>query len=183
MRTAHIVYATDPTSQRTPFTIGNRLEKIFSERGYCVRTYDWDDKGTIKPSSSEDIIIGHPHPFPGSIFRVSVKNPDWRKRILMCPYNDHKPFTAYFRKTLDYVDGYIAVTGPYWASTKERREIIPFTNFYAQDLAVDSKIFPYSSQAQFYNNRVLFVGNKGYWKNPRLVERLASRTFDSYMPK
>ena len=105
MPSAHIIYATDHTAKRTPYTIGNRLTKIFSENGYTIRTYDWGDKGIIKPISSEDILIGHPHPFPGTIFRSSVKRSGWHKKILMCPYSNHKPFNSYFRKVLKDVDG------------------------------------------------------------------------------
>ena len=81
--TLHLVY---PHGARIscPDAIGRNLARRLADH-FTVRAYDWDDRATIRPAPG-DLLLGHPHPSPRTIFRTSARQPGWRRVVMLCPY-------------------------------------------------------------------------------------------------
>jgi len=171
----HLVY---PHAQRIscPDAIGRHLTERLKEMGYEVRNYDWDDPRSIHPGPN-DILLGHPHPFPGTIFRNSIRNLGWKKKIIMSPYNHGDIYqVSFLDPIIKQCDIYLAITGNFW-----------FENFqnsiYAHwkpkmvhlDLAVDRYEFPVLKN--FFNpqgeRKFLYIGHTAPCKNTGYLSKIA----------
>src|SRR6185503_18178356 len=79
----HLVY---PHGDRIscPDAIGRHTAAGLRASGYQVVAHDWDETGVIRPDPG-DVLIGHPHPAPWTIFRRSAQRPGWRRVLLLSP--------------------------------------------------------------------------------------------------
>ena len=84
-KTAHIIYPFDLKKKINPWSIGNNLYQALN-KDYKIKTYTWTSLKKIYPNKN-DLLIGHCHSNPYTIFRRSVSNNNWYKKILVQPFN------------------------------------------------------------------------------------------------
>jgi hypothetical protein len=162
MSTVHLIYPHGPRVS-APDAIGRNLGRCL-ERRYAVRYYDWDERRTLRPALG-DVLLGHPHPAPWTIFRRSAAHPGWRRVLALAPYQHGDPaLTAFLEAVIDRADLYLAITGNYWFETMGRS---PFAHWQPKtvhvDLAVDRRDFPplKTSFAPPGQRRLVYIGSAG----------------------
>jgi hypothetical protein len=173
-KTIHFVYAFGP-KKSSPNAIGNELTLRLLE-DYQVIQYQWDSKEPIVPQPG-DILLGHPHPDPNTCFRKSVRNRDFSRKIMMCPYCHGNPsYSAFQDSVIRDCDLYLAITGTYWFHSMGRslyRDWIPKTR--QLELAVNRKYFP-KVKLRFNpsgERRFVYIGSKGFHKNTDYLAEIA----------
>lgn len=177
MRTVHLIY---PHAERIscPDAIGRNLARRLRER-YEVHLHDWDDTEVIDPQEG-DVLIGHPHPSPLSIFRRSILRKGWSRRVILAPYN-HGDLrqSAWLDKVVARSDLYLAITGEHWFASAPAS---PFKHWVPKmvhmDLAVDRADFPpikprFNPPGQ---RRFLYIGHSTWTKNIAYLGSLARTT-------
>jgi glycosyltransferase involved in cell wall biosynthesis len=171
----HLVY---PHGERisTPDAIGRevggRLEKL-----YEVLYYNWTDQGVIVPRPG-DVLLGHPHPDPRSIFRRSLKQRGWRRRLMLAPFHHGDLRQIAFEDSIiPLCDVALAITGPYWIRTLDtslcshwQPKLIPLEH------AVDRHDFPpvKTTFNEPGKRRVLYVGHSGRGKGTDYLASIAA---------
>jgi len=170
--TIHLVYPHGP-SIAAPHIIGRSLYHALSET-YEVRIYDWDEIRVIHPVPG-DILIGHPHPLPGTIFRRSFRQDGWHKRITMSPFvcDRQAAVNDYFVRR---GDAYLAITGTYWFDqVPNSRYAHWLPKMKHLDLAVNPDDFP-RIKATFADpgtRRFLYIGHDNWQKNTTYLASIA----------
>ena len=171
--TIHLVYPHGP-AVATPDVIGRRLGEYLSRR-HDVVLHNWDDVDAIDPAPG-DILLGHPHPLPGTVFRRSFRRRGWSRRLVLSPFTDDARQVAFLDPFVRRADAYLAITGSWWI-----REIAstPFAHWAPRmvhlDLAVDREDFP-PVKDQFApagKRRILYVGHTGWYKNVGYLSQIA----------
>lgn len=174
-RRVHLVY---PHSSRisTPDAIGRELGRRLEAR-YEVIYHDWFEKGVIRPEPG-DVLLGHPHPHPNSVFRRSLRQEGWSRRLMMAPFHHGDLRQIAFEDPIvPSCDLFLAITGPYWFRTigesscsHWRPKMIPLEH------AVDRSDFPpvKNSFAAPGKRRVLYVGHSGRGKGTRYLAEIAA---------
>src|SRR5512132_2659791 len=82
--TIHLVYPHGP-SISCPDAIGRHLGERLRPH-FQVLQYDWDETRALEPGP-DDVLLGHPHPAPWTIFRRSARKAGWRRIVPMTPFN------------------------------------------------------------------------------------------------
>jgi glycosyltransferase involved in cell wall biosynthesis len=160
----------------TPEAIGRELGRRLETR-YEVFYHDWFDQGVIIPEPG-DVLLGHPHPDPNSIFRRSLRQDGWSRRLMLAPFHhgDLRQI-AFEDRILPDCDLFLAITGPYWVRTIRqsrcshwRPKMIPLEH------AVDRGDFPpvKTSFAPPDKRRVLYVGHSGRGKGTPYLAEIAA---------
>ncbi|MGZ6266611.1 MAG: glycosyltransferase [Candidatus Limnocylindrales bacterium] len=172
--TVHLVY---PHGDRisAPDSIGRELGKRLEKR-YRVRYYDWDVPGVIKPERG-DVLLGHPHPRRKTVFRQSVRQPGWLRRLSLAPF-DHGDLrhVAFEDGIFRHCDRVLAITGPYWFRTlPESRCSHWLPKMTHVDLAVDRADFrPLKPRfSEIGSRRVLYIGSTVGFKNTPYLSEIA----------
>jgi glycosyltransferase involved in cell wall biosynthesis len=140
--------------------------------------HDIDEARVIRPSPG-DVLLGHPHEAPWSIFRRSAARPGWRRKLMLMPYVH---VDAYHASLADPVvrqcDLFLAITGSTWfesVSSSITAHWLP--KMVHVDLAVDRADFPRVKTA--FNppgrRRFLYIGHTGWYKNTPYLEAVAAR--------
>lgn len=168
----HLVYP-HASETRAPGSIGWHLSRGLEEHGFEVRLHDPLRLGAI-PHSSEDILIGHLMPTPGTAMRRSIARGGWKSMYLLQPFNLDPLQVGFIQPWIDRVDGFLAISGPKW------KELLPFSSFAHWqpkmtflDMAIDAKRFPFNiSHRPDGKRRVLFIGHSGWTKNPRALQEV-----------
>ena len=173
----HLIY---PTGNQisTPDAIGRHLKQSL-ENHYQVTTYNYDECKIIHPGSA-DALIGHWHPNPFTVFRLSALKKGWKRIIALAPFcPDNTAWNnAFANKIIDKCDRFLAITGNYWM---ERLIISPFKHWKPKidhvDLAVNRADFPFIKENfnPVKRRRFLYIGHTGWQKNFPLLERLAEK--------
>ena len=143
IKRVHLVY---PVGNKisTPDTIGRHLQ-LALEKHYQVKTYNYDEIKVIKPGNS-DVLIGHWHPNPLTVFRMSAQKKGWKRVLGLAPFcPDHTGWqNAFGNKIIKNCDRYLAITGNSWMN---RLKDSPFHHWEPKivhlDLAVDRGNFPF----------------------------------------
>jgi glycosyltransferase involved in cell wall biosynthesis len=174
MTTVHLVYPHGPRVS-TPDAIGRNVRERLQER-FRVVPYDWDEMRVIKPGP-DDVLLGHPHPIPGTIFRRSARQPGWKRVIALAPYNHGDPLqVAFLDRVIECCDLYLAITGNHWYSAVERSNFSHWSpKMVHVDLAVDRTDFPpikfrFNESGQ---RKFLYVGSVGWPKNTDYLAEIA----------
>ena len=139
----HLVY---PVGNKisTPEAIGRHL-KNYIEKHYEVKTYNYDQYKIISPGSSE-VLIGHWHPNPFTVFRLSAQKIGWKRIIALAPFCPDKTAwqNAFAKKIIKKCDRYLAITGNSWMACLKNS---PFWHWEPKivhlDLAVNRSDFPF----------------------------------------
>lgn len=173
--TIHLIYP-HGSSISCPDAIGRNLAKFLGET-YPVRCYDLDHQGALTPEPG-DILIGHPDPQFFTVFRASLGDPRWSRRLALIPFV-HTDYTqcTFLDPLLARCDLLLAITGHYWASTLADSRFAHWTpKFRHLDLAVDPDHFPPCKSA--FNppgqRRFLYIGNHSWYKNLPFLQRIAA---------
>jgi glycosyltransferase involved in cell wall biosynthesis len=172
--TLYLVY---PAAEKiyTPDVIGFTLSRALQTR-YALRLHDWDKADTIIPEPG-DILLGHAHPDPSTVFRRSMANPNWRRIILMQPFNSDPFQVAFLDDIVPQCDWFLAITGKYWI---DRLPQSPFSRWRPKiihlDLAVDRTSFPFLKASYSHPGcrKYLYIGHTAPYKNTSYLEMLAS---------
>ena len=171
----HLVY---PHGNRisTPDAIGRELGRRL-EAKYPVVYHDWSDLGGIEPEPG-DVLLGHPHPDPDSVFRRSLQHQGWRRRLMLAPFHHGDLRQVAFEDSIvPACDQFLAITGAYWVRTlKDSRcshwqpKMIPLEH------AVDRGDFPpvKTSFNQPGKRRVLYIGHSGRGKGTPYLAKIAT---------
>jgi glycosyltransferase involved in cell wall biosynthesis len=170
----HLVY---PHGSRvsTPDAIGRHLAEALRAR-YDVKLYDWDDTRLVRPGP-DDVLLGHPHPAPWTIFRRSSRLPGWRRVIGMSPYMHGQLYhVAYVDSVIRRCDLYLAITGPFWFDAVSGS---PFSHWAPKlvhmDLAVDRVEFPPVKRSfnEPGRRRIVYIGHSWPMKNPGYLTEIS----------
>ena len=171
----HLVY---PHSERisTPDSIGRELGQRLETR-YEVIYYDWSDRGVIVPEPG-DVLVGHPHPNPKTIFRRSLRQNGWRRRLMLAPFEHGDLRQIAFEDALvARCDLILAITGPYWFRTVGESACSHWRPKMAHlDLAIDRGDFTplKESFAGPGRRRIVYIGHKGGYKNTPYLSAIAA---------
>lgn len=176
MTKVHLVYPSGPKIG-CPDAIGRNLAARLRDR-YEVRQYDWDDVRLIRPGP-DDVIVGHPHPAPWTVFRTSSAMRGWKRVIALCPYAHGDPaYVAFLDRVIGRCDLYLAITGSYWYRTAIQSRFAHWVPKMVQvDLAVDRQDFP-RLKTRFNTagrRRFVYIGNTQRPKNTGYLVELARR--------
>lgn len=173
MTTIHFVYPCG-SSISTPQAIGRNVAERL-RHSYRVLQYDWDETGVIEPAH-DDVLLGHPHPAPWTIFRRSARRRGWKRVIALSPYSHDPKHMAFFDSTASHCDLYLAITGNFWFESIRES---PFSHWAPKmihvDLAVDRHDFPVVNTR--FNlpgfRRFLYIGHTSRYKNTEYLTKLA----------
>lgn len=172
--TVHLVY---PHGERisAPDSIGRELGRRL-ERRYRVRYYDWDVPGVIKPERG-DVLLGHPHPNRRTIFRQSVRQPGWRRRLMLAPFNHGDLQQVAFEDgVVPHCDRFLAITGAYWFRTLPGSRCSHWLPRMTHiDLAVDRADYqPLRTRfSPIGSRRVVYIGSSVWFKNTPYLSEIA----------
>jgi len=113
--TIHIVYPFEAPSGKSaaaPWTIGRELGRAFRRRGHVVEQYDWDEQLVIHPGPG-DVLLGHPHPEAGRVFRSSAWGP-WQAVFGIGPWNGSTEYTERMDATVRLASHTFLICGERW---------------------------------------------------------------------
>src|SRR5581483_5866392 len=113
MTTVHFVY---PHRQRIshPSSVGLKVGERLRARGYEVVHYNIDEARVIRPGA-DDVLLGHAHEAPWSVFRRSAARPGWRRKLLLMPYVHVDTYHASLADPIvRNCDLFLAITGATW---------------------------------------------------------------------
>jgi len=173
MTTIHFVYPHGPGIS-APDAIGRKVSEKLS-RDYRVIPYHWHESRLIKPGK-DDVLLGHPHPWPRTTFRLSARQAGWKRIIAMFPYNHDLKQVAFFDFVVNRCDLFLAITGRYWFNSIERS---PFAHWRPKmvhlDMAVDRRDFPIVKNEfnEPGRRRLIYIGHDLWFKNTRYLSRIA----------
>ncbi|HEX7611815.1 MAG TPA: hypothetical protein VF371_03505 [Candidatus Limnocylindrales bacterium] len=160
----------------TPDAIGRELGRRLEAR-YEVIYHDWFDQGVISPEPG-DVLLGHPHPHPNSVFRRSLRQEGWSRRLMLAPFSHADVRQIAFEDwVVPKCDLILAITGPYWIRTIAdslcshwQPKMIPVQH------GVDRRDFPplKTSFAPPGKRRVLYIGHSGRGKGTSYLAEIAA---------
>src|SRR5437764_881235 len=111
--TVHFIYVTGNRIS-CPEAIGRNVAVRLRGWGYRVVHYQWDDFRKIKPRDG-DVLLGHPHYAPFTVYRRSVRSDGWRRRIAMFPFSHGEiGYSAFADDAVRHSDQVLAIAGRYW---------------------------------------------------------------------
>lgn len=140
-----------------------------------VRTYEVDSFERIRPARG-DILLGHAYQFAPTVFRRSVRQPGWARRILLQPYNGDWDQVGFLDNIVDHCDLFLTITGRYWFDRVPTTHAARwFPKMVHVDLAVDRGHFPRVKDtiAPAGHRRVLYIGNDHPGKNIPYLSAIA----------
>lgn len=175
MSTIHFVYPRDAARHSSPWCIGNEVGDRLLQR-HDVRFYNWRDEFRIEPAPG-DILLGHPHWSPRTVFRRSVDHPHFARRLLLAPYVGDPRQVAFHNRVIDRCDLFLAITGSHWfrdiPGSAMARWLPKMRHL---DLAVNRAHFPLLKQR--FNpagrRRFVYIGHTARNKNTSYLSALAA---------
>lgn len=176
MARVHIVYP-HGASIATPDAIGRHLGEFLESHGHEVVLHDWDSPKRIRPRQG-DLLVGHPHPIPGTVLRRSWDDPAWARRLVLCPYVPDLFQAAFTDEFVRSGDGYLAITGKAWFDAVAFGPAADWKPAMVHlDLAVERADFPrikhgFNPPGQ---RRYLYIGHNAWYKNPDYLSAVATR--------
>jgi glycosyltransferase involved in cell wall biosynthesis len=174
-RTVHLVY---PHGERisAPDSIGREVGRRL-EVSYDVVYHDWASRERIAPGRG-DVLVGHPHPSPGTCFRTSLQSPGWRRTIALSPFNHDPAQVGFLDRIVPRVDAYLAITGSYWFDSIDRSAFAHWLPKMTHvDMAIDPNDYP-PIKAVFSppgDRRFVYIGHSGWQKNTAYLSDIAAR--------
>lgn len=174
--TVHFVY---PHGNQIgcPHAIGRETGLRLRRWGYRVAHYNWDDFHHIKPGDG-DVLLGHPHPNPFTVFRRSVRDNRWARRVAMFPFaHGLMGYAAFADGAVRWSDQVLAIAGRYWAQTAPASVYAHWCpKLIHLDLAINRGDFPVVKRA--FNppgrRKIAYIGHTAPYKNPEFLKRIAA---------
>jgi glycosyltransferase involved in cell wall biosynthesis len=171
----HLVYPHGP-SISCPDAIGRNVAQRLRQH-FEVIQYEWDDTKVIEPGDA-DVLLGHPHPAPWTVFRRSARRRGWRRIIAMSPFCTDPRSVAFADATIARCDSYLAISGGYWFSVLHDSRVSHWApKMIHVDLAVDRRDFP-AIKRRFNapgERRFLYIGSAAFFKNTHYLGEIAAR--------
>ena len=175
-RRIHLIYPHGPRVS-APDSIGRHVGQRLEAR-YEVAYHDWDERGVIKPEPG-DVLLGHPHPSRGTIFRRSARERGWTRILMMGPYH-HGDLrqNAFVDPMMRDCDLFLAITGPYWFESVASS---PCSHWRPKmihlDMAADRADFPPLKQGfgEPGRRKFVYIGSTAYMKNTPYLTQIARR--------
>lgn len=170
----HLVYPHGP-GINCPETIGRHLAQSLAKH-YDVVLHRWDSFETLKPDK-KSLLLGHPHPVPGTVFRKAAAKGGWRRVLMLCPFNADPAQVAWLDSVVEHCDSWLAFTGPYWERALPASPMARWLpRFRRLDLAVDQREFPFLKKRFAAPGRRAFIylGHSGWPKNTAYLAQLAA---------
>jgi hypothetical protein len=173
--TVHFVYP-HRSRIKAPGAIGVKVGERLRRRGYEVVHHDIGEVKTLRPRPG-DVLLGHPHESPWSVFRRSVSLEGWRRRVMLMPYVHVDDYhVALADQILRKCDLFLAITGSTWFEGVPTSIAAHWAPKMIQvDLAVDRSDFP-RVKGSFNppgSRRFLYIGHTGWYKNTDYLSELA----------
>jgi glycosyltransferase involved in cell wall biosynthesis len=175
-RRVHLVYPHGDLIS-TPDAIGRELGRRL-EAKYEVTYHDWFEQGVIIPEPG-DVLLGHPHPHPNSVFRRSLREQGWSRLLMLAPFHHGDLRQVAFEDWIvPKCDLVLAITGPYWMRTigdsrcsHWRPKMRPVQH------GVDRRDFPVvkKSFAAPGKRRILYIGHSGRGKGTPYLAEIAAQ--------
>ena len=140
----HFVYSGEPRNDqaiRAPATITNRIYRFLEQRADIIY-YDLADTQTVPDVRPNDMILGHPHPKPGTIVGRLLDSPAGKKNLIF-PFHSRLPEINRFAKELAAkAQKLFLISGPYWIDSIQQTEFAAWQNKIVRlDNAVDLEFF------------------------------------------
>jgi glycosyltransferase involved in cell wall biosynthesis len=174
MTRIHLIYPYGPAI-KAPESIGRHLAQRL-RHDFEVIQYDWAETRVLQPGA-DDILLGHPHDAPWTIFRRSARKPGWRRVIAMFPYSGDPRKVESFDAVIPRCDLVLAITGSYWFDSVGNSMFSHWApKMIHLELAVDRDEFPII-KTRFNppgSRRFLYIGNTAWHKNPEYLSKLAT---------
>ena len=174
MTTIRLVYPHGP-SIAAPRSIGRHLADRLSN-DYDVHHYWWDEIRAIQPDPG-DVLLGHPHPAPWTVFRRSARQPGWQRIIALWPFKTEPAEVAFADGVVARCDLNLAIAGDYWFEKLEHSLLSHWApKMRRLDMAVDRNDFPVV-KTDFNppgSRRFLYVGSRGWAKNTGYLEEIGA---------
>lgn len=168
----HLIY---PHRARisAPDVIGHTLLTELG-REHLIQAHDFDRMYRIDPKPG-DILIGHAHPLPGTVFRRSLRCRGWARRILLEPFNADWNQVGFIDDIIDDCDLFLAITGRYWFGHINSPTDRWKPKMVHVDLAVDRAQFPRvrTTIAPKGRRKFLYIGNDHPGKNLSYLDAIA----------
>jgi glycosyltransferase involved in cell wall biosynthesis len=128
-------------------------------------------------ADGDDVLIGHPHPAPWTIFQRSMKRRGWRRVLMLSPYHHGDNIqVAFLDPIIRHCDLYLAITGNHWFSSVASSIFAHWQpKMIHLDLAVDRSDFP-AIKTTFNppgQRRFLYIGHSGWTKNTDYLSEIA----------
>jgi hypothetical protein len=172
--TVHLVYPHGPAiscPDAIGRNVGERLKKWFN-----VKYYDWSDTRVIKPGT-DDVLLGHPHAAPMTVFRRSARQDGWRRILVMTPFNASEVGqVAFLNRIVRRSDLYLAITGDYWFDQVRNSALVHWYPKMRQlDIGIDREAFP-RLKKKFNppgHRRFVYIGNASRAKNISYLRSIA----------
>jgi glycosyltransferase involved in cell wall biosynthesis len=163
----HLVYPVDFSKRSAPWSLGNHLYKFLTKKKISVKIYQWTSCEKIKPKKN-DILIGHAHPNPYSCFRISSNHPNWKKKILLQPFNSDKYQMSYLHNIINEVDLFLAISGEYWIDNIDKTIFKSWKNKMIRvDMGINRTHYPFIKKN--FNppgkRKFLYIGNDYEFNN------------------
>lgn len=169
----HLVYPHGPRIA-TPDVIGRRVGEHLSNR-HDVVLHDWDELAVVRPEPG-DILLGHPHPLPGTVFRRSFSQDGWARRVVLSPFVGDMHQVAFLDPFVRGADAFLAITGRYWMEQVPATTVAHWApRMIHLDLATDRTDFPLVKHtfAPKGQRKFLYIGHTGWYKNVGYLSEIA----------
>jgi glycosyltransferase involved in cell wall biosynthesis len=155
--------------------LGQRLREQFD-----VRHYDWDARAVI-PAQPGELLLGHAHPDPRTIFRRSLRTSKWARTVLLEPFNHDLAQVGFLHPIVPRVDLFLAITGRFWIDTLPSSPLAHWApKLRGIDLAVDRAAFPilFDTARPPGLRRVVYIGGDPRCKNVGYLAEIAAHLPD-----
>lgn len=165
-RTAHLIYPSNLKKNINPWSIGNNISIALKDK-YKIKNYYWTSIEKIYPNKG-DILIGHCHPNPLTIFRRSIKNKNWGKKIIIQPYNEDPKQMSHLHDVIKECDDFLAICGEYWYNRISKSKFRSWKKKITQiDLGLDVKLYPKIKKKfnKINERKFLYIGNDYSYNN------------------
>ncbi len=185
-KTAHIIYPFNLKKNINPWSIGNNLYLALKKK-YNIKIYTWTSLEKINPNKN-DLLIGHAHTNPYTIFRRSINNENWYKKILIQPFNCDPKQMSHLYDLIPVCDEFIAICGKFWIKNLKKTIFKKWEKKINQiDLGIDRKKYPFIKKkfSESGKRKFIYIGNdyayNNYAKNTKFLEKISRRININYL--
>ncbi len=187
-RTIHLIYPFDLKKNINPWSIGNNVFYSLKDK-FKFKFYSWTSIEKIIPNEG-DILLGHAHTNPFTVFRRSINHSNWNKKILLQPYNEDPKQMSHLYDLIPICDLFISICGSYWFNRIKKS---PFKSWKSKmiqlDLALDRKEYPFLKKKinKKFNRKIIYIGNDYSYNNfaknlkylRKIIKEIGSKNFAS----
>ena len=187
-KTIHLIYPYNLEKKKNPWSIGNNIWYALSDK-FHIKNYNWMSLKKIEPIEG-DILIGHAHSNPYTIFRRSLENTKWSKKILIQPYNEDPLQMSHLYNIIPKCDYFLAICGKFWFDRIKNSKFKSWQKKMIQlDLGINQKDYPFikSKFGKNFKRKLIYIGNDYSYNNfaknlhylKKIIDRSKNNNFSS----